>query len=96
MDPCWFDRGKVIDFVYMNSDRPQSKTLPEVVVMQFSHLELYMSDFLEDYPGTVAIPNITAEWTEYSFNGVFTRTQFPLNLNWAFTIQTVKGKNRNV
>ena len=29
--------------------------------MQFSHLDPDMPDFLEDYPGSVAIPNITAE-----------------------------------
>ena len=57
-------RGKFIDFVYMNSDGHRSQTLPEVVVMQFSHLELYMSDFLEYYPESVAIPTIIAEWVK--------------------------------
>ena len=54
-------RGKVIDFVYMNSDGPRYQNFPEAVVVQFSHLEPDTPDYLEDYPGSVAIPNITAE-----------------------------------
>ena len=30
--------------------------------MQFSHLDPEMTAFLEDYPGSVDIPTITAEW----------------------------------
>ena len=78
-------RGKVIDFVYMNYDGPRFQTFAEAVVVQFSHLEPDMPAFLEDFPGSVSIP-ITTEWTKPSGNGVFTRTQFPLNLSWAFTI----------
>ena len=85
-------RGKVIDFVYMNSDGPRSQTLPYAVVVQFSHLEPDMPDFPEDYPGSVAIPTTTDKWTKNSGNGVFTRTQFPLNLSWAFTIHKSQGK----
>ena len=55
----------------MNSYGTRSHTLPEAVVVQFSHLEPDMPDFLEDYPGSVAIPDITAEWTKHSGNGVF-------------------------
>ena len=40
-----------------------------------------MNAFLEYYTGSVAIPTITAEWTKPSGNGVFTCTQFPLNLS---------------
>ena len=58
----------------MNSDGPRSQTLPEAVVVQFSHLEPYMPAFLEDYPGSVDIPTITSEWKKSSDNGVFTRT----------------------
>ena len=53
--------GKVIDFVYMKSDGPRSHTFPEDVVMKFSHLEPDMTDFLEDYPGSFSITNITDE-----------------------------------
>ena len=60
--------------------------------MQFSHLEPDMPAFLENYPGSVAIPTITDEWTKSSDNGVFTRTQLPLNLSWAFTIQNNQWK----
>ena len=52
-------RGRVYFYFYMNSDGPQSQTLPEDVVVQFSHLDPDMTAFLEDYPGSVAIPNIT-------------------------------------
>ena len=85
-------RGKVIDFVYMNSDGTLSQTLPEAVVVQFSHLEPDMTAFLEYYPGSVAIPTITAEWKKPSGNGVFTRTQLPLNLSWEFTIHKSQRK----
>ena len=51
-----------------------------------------MPDFLEDYPGSVAIPTITVEWTKPSGNGVFTRTQFPFDLSWALTIHKIQGK----
>ena len=54
-------RGKVIDFVYANSDGPRSQTLPEAVVVKFGHLEIYMPDFLQDYPGSVSNPSITAD-----------------------------------
>ena len=82
-------RRKVIYFVYMNSDGTLSQTLPEAVVVQFSHLEPDMTAFLEYYPGSVAIPTITAERTNPCGNGVFTCTQFPLNLCWAFNIHKV-------
>ena len=62
----------------MNSDVPQSQTLPEDVVVQFSHLEPEMPTLIEYYPGIFAIPTITDEWTKPSDNGFFTRTQFPL------------------
>ena len=52
-------RGKIIDFVYMKLYGPQSQTFPDAVVVQFSHLEPDMPAFIEDYPGSVAIPNIT-------------------------------------
>ena len=65
----------------MNSDVPRSQTLPEAVVVQFSHIDLDMPDFLEDYPESVAIPIITAKWKKPSGNGVLTRTQLPLNLS---------------
>ena len=55
-----------------------------------------MPAFLEDYPGSVAIPTITDEWEKPSGDGVFTRTKFPLNLSWAFTIHRSQGKNGNV
>ena len=54
-------REKVIDFVCMNSDGTLSKTFTEAVVVQFSHLDLDMPAFLEDYPGSVAIPTINTE-----------------------------------
>ena len=76
----------------MNSDGPQSQTFPEAVVVQFSHLEPDMPAFLEDYPGSFAIPTITAECTKPGGNGVFTRTQFPLNLSREFTIHKSQGK----
>ena len=85
-------RGKVLDFVYMNSYGPQSQTFPEAIVVQFSHLEPDMPAFLEDYPGSVAIATITAEWTKPSGNVVFTCTKSPLNLSWAFTIHKSQGK----
>ena len=53
--------GKVLDSVYMNSDENRSQTLPEAAVLQFSHLDPDMPDFLEDYPGSVAIQTITDE-----------------------------------
>ena len=68
-------RGKVLDFFYMSSDGPRYQTLPEGVVAQFNHLEPDMPAFLEDHPGSVAIPSITAERTKPSGNEVFTRTQ---------------------
>ena len=40
-----------------------------------------MPAFQEDYPGSVAIPTITVEWKKPSVNGLFTGTQFSLNLN---------------
>ena len=55
-------RGKVLGFVYMNSYGPQSQTFSEAIVVQFSHLEPDMPAFLEDYPRSVAIATITAEW----------------------------------
>ena len=85
-------RGKVIDFVYMNSYGPQSQTFSEAVVVQFIHLDQDMADFLEYYPGSVTIPTITAKWIKPSGNGVFTGTQLSLNLSWAFTIQKSQGK----
>ena len=85
-------RGEVIDFIYMNSDVPQSQTLPEAVIVQFSHLEPDMPDFLEDYPGSVSIPTITAELIKPSGNGVFKRMKFPLNLSWALTIHKSQWK----
>ena len=85
-------RGKVMDFVYMNSDGPQSQNFPEAVVVQFSHLYPGMPDFTEYYSRSVDIPTITDEWTKPSGNGVFTRTQFSLNLSWAFTIHKSQGK----
>ena len=54
-------REEVPDFVYMNSDGPRSQTLPEALIVQFSHLEPDMPAFLKDYPGGVDIPTITAE-----------------------------------
>ena len=63
----------------MNSDVPRSQTLPEAVVVQFSHIDPDIPNFLEDYSGSVDIPHITDEWEKPSGNGVFTRTQFPLN-----------------
>ena len=60
--------------------------------MQFSHLEPDMPAFIEDYPGSVAIPTITSGWTKPSDNGVCTRTQLPLNLSWAFTIHRIQMK----
>ena len=85
-------RGKVIDFVYMNSDGPQSLNFPEAVVVQFSHLDPDMSDFLGYYPGSVSITTITDEWGKISGNGVFTCTHFPLNFSWAFIIHKIQGK----
>ena len=85
-------RGGVIDNVIMNSDGPWSQTLPEAVVVKFSHLEPYMPAFIEYYPRRVAIPTITDKWKKPSGNEVFTRTQFHLNLSWAFTIQKSQGK----
>ena len=82
-------RGTFLIFFYMNSDGPRSQTLPKAVVVKFSHLERYMPAFLEYYPGSVAIPTITAERTNPCGNGVFTCTQFPLNLCWAFNIHKV-------
>ena len=77
----------------MNSDETRSQNFLEAVVVQFSHLEPDMPAFLEDYPESVAIPTITAEWTKPSGNGVFTRTHFPLNLSWSFTIhKSQRGK----
>ena len=75
-------RGKVIDFVYMNSDGPRSQTLPEAVVVKFSHLDPDMPGFIEDYPESVAIPTITSEWEKPSGNGVFKCMQLHLNLSW--------------
>ena len=46
----------------MNLDGPRSHTFPEAVVVQFSHLDIDIPDFLEDYPGSLSIPIITAEW----------------------------------
>ena len=80
----------------MDSDGPQSQTFPEAVVVQLNQLETDMPAFLEDYPGSVAIPTITYEWEKPSGDGVFTRTKFPLNLSWAFTIHRSQGKNGNV
>ena len=60
--------------------------------MKFSHIEPYMPDFLEDYPGSVSIPTITAGWEKPSGNGLFSGTQSPLNLSWAFSIQKIQGK----
>ena len=60
--------------------------------MQFSHLVLDMPDFIEDYPGTVDIPTVIAEWKKTSDNGFFTCTQFPLNLIWEFIIQKIQVK----
>ena len=51
-----------------------------------------MPAFIEDYPGIFAIKVITAEWTKPSGNGVVTRTQLPLNLSWAFSIQKMQRK----
>ena len=39
-------RRKVIYFVYMNSDGPRYQNFPEAVVVQFSHFEPDMPDFL--------------------------------------------------
>ena len=75
-------RGKVLDFFYMSSDGPRYQTFAEAVVVQFIHLDPYMPAFVEVYPGSVDIPTITAEWEKPSGNGVFTCTQFPLNLSW--------------
>ena len=60
--------------------------------MQFSHLDPEMPDFLEDYPGIVDIPNITAEWKKPSDNRVFSGTQLPFNLSSAFTVHKSQGK----
>ena len=45
----------------MNSGGPLSQTLPEAVVVQFSHIEPDMPTFIEDYLGSVDIQNITAD-----------------------------------
>ena len=47
--------GKVIDFVYMNSDGPRSQTFPEAVFVKFGHLEPDMLGFIEDSPGSFSI-----------------------------------------
>ena len=85
-------RGKFIDFAYINSDGTQYQTLPETVVVKSSHLDLDMPYFLEYYPGSVSIPNITAEWKKPSDNGAFKRRQLTLNLSWLFTIHKSQGK----
>ena len=51
-----------------------------------------MPAFLEDYPGSVAITTLTAEWTKTSGKGLFTSTQSPLGLSWAFSIHKSQGK----
>ena len=61
--------------------------------MQFSHLEPDMPAFLEDYPGSVAIKTLASEWKKTSGNGLFTSTQSPLDLSWAFTIHKSQGKS---
>ena len=55
-------REKVIDFFYMKSDGTRYQTFPEAVVVQFSQLDPDIPAFIEDYPGSVAISTITAEW----------------------------------
>ena len=70
----------------MNSYGPRYKTFTEAVVVQFSHLDPDIPDFIENSPESVAITNITAEWKKHIGNGVFTHTQFPLNLSWALFI----------
>ena len=85
-------RGKVLDFFYMNSDGSQYQNLPEAVVVQLINLDPDMPTFQEDYPGSVSIPTINDEWEKPSINGLFIRTQFPLNLSWVFTIQKSQGK----
>ena len=55
-------RAKVMYYVYMNSDGPRYQTLPEAVVVKFKQLDPDMPEFIEDYPGSVAITSITIEW----------------------------------
>ena len=65
----------------MNSDWPRSKDFLEDIFVKFTDLEPNMPAFIKDYPGSVYIPTITAEWKKLMAMGYLdVRSSFEFNL----------------
>ena len=55
-------KGKVVNCFYKDLAGPINGATPEAVVVQFRELDAQVAPFLPNYPNSLAIPAIKAEW----------------------------------